>query len=167
MKHIILGSDNVRSLKSGQDLVVMQMIKPAALGFTYEDGSPARKPAYRQGSILYVSESWKSAICDPAGGGYALTDLYLYEADEPIDTTGMMVEEKWHPAIKMPKDAARLFVQVIDVQTKQMLSIDKDKLSTECDNAFVEVNREMIPFNRFTDLWSKYVFNPNSSILIF
>lgn len=98
---------------------------------------------YKVGDYLYVRETWKQATCDPAGGGYALTDMYLYKADEPIDTTGMNVEDKWHPSIHMPKQAARIFLRVTDVRVERLqdiitgdyktpLNINKEGLILSC-----------------------------------
>lgn len=86
---------------------------------------------YKKGDILYVRETWKRAVCDPAGGGYALSDMYLYKADEPIDTAGMNVEEKWHPSIHMPKEAARIFLRVTDVRVERLKDIDDDGVVAE------------------------------------
>lgn len=80
-------------------------------------------PPYQPGDILWVRETWKQATTGTAGPG--LIDLILYRADEPQDTTGMMVEDRWHPAIHMRWTDARLFLQVKDVRAEQLRDISE------------------------------------------
>lgn len=89
------------------------------------------KPPCYPDDILYVRETWKQAVCDPAGGGYALTDLFLYKADEPINTDGMLVEEKWHPPIHMPREAARIFLRVTDVRVDRLQDMNMNDIQSE------------------------------------
>ena len=91
----------------------------------------AAKPLYKPGDILYVREAWKNATGDPAGGGYALFDTYVYRADGkakddyPIDC--LMVEDRWHPSIHMPKEAARIFLRIINIRVERLQDAE------ECD----------------------------------
>lgn len=123
MKPILFNTDMVRAILDYHKTVTRRVIKPAAMGLTYEDGSPARKPPYSSGDILYVRETW----CDPSGTGYP----YLYKADMPMhwdaeDTEcGVPVDLKaedytWRPSIHMPREAARLFLRVTDVRVEQL-----------------------------------------------
>lgn len=81
------------------------------------------------GDVLWVRETWKQATTGTAGPG--LIDLFLYKADEPQDTTGMMVEGRWHPAIHMPKKAARLFLRVVGVRAERLQDMDEDDVCDE------------------------------------
>lgn len=120
-------------------------------GVTYgrrEDGSTWRKirpyiepkPAYKAGDVLYVRETWKQATGGTAGPG--LFDTILYKADEPQDTTGLMVEERWHPSIHMPKKFSRIWLVVESVRLERLQEIDEDgvcaegaeKLITACEH---------------------------------
>lgn len=78
---------------------------------------------YSTGDILWVRENWKQYTTGTAGPG--LIDGYLYKADEPQDTSGMMVEGRWHPSIHMPKIAARIFLRVTGVRVEQLQDIDE------------------------------------------
>ena len=78
-----------------------------------------------------MRETWKQAVCDPAGGGASLTDFYLYKADELIDTNGMDVEKKWHPSIHMPKEAARIFLRVTAVRVERLQDITEEQAKAE------------------------------------
>ena len=133
MKPILFNTEMVRAILAGRKMVTRRVVKfkkgqnPQWTGYI-PDGNvlygsnniPTVKSPYRPGDILYVRETWKQATCDPAGGGYALTDLFLYKADEPINTDGMMVEGKWHPSIHMPREAARIFLRVTDVWVERL-----------------------------------------------
>lgn len=120
-------------------------------GGLYEMYKPLKSPC-RPGDILCVRETWKMATIDPAGGGYALQDIYLYKADEPIDTTGMLVEPRWHPSIHMPKDAARIFLRVKKVWPERLQEIT----GRECV-------KEGIPES---SLWESYLWGVGDDITI-
>lgn len=95
------------------------------------------------GDVLYVQEAWKSATIDPAGGGYALQDICLYKADEPIDETGMMAEGRWHTPITMPVMAARLFLRVSGVRVEKLQDITEDGVLEEVPEKLLSCPREM------------------------
>ncbi len=159
MKPILFNTEMVRAILDGRKTVTRRVVKPQpdkdmkkiakSLWHGYFDiGFPRTYHApYRPGDILYVRETWKQAVCDPAGGGYALTDLYLYKADESIDTTGMDVENRWHPSIHMPKEAARLFLRVTNVRVERLQDIDDEDV----------VSEGMKIGDPFDELWDKTI----------
>lgn len=148
-KPILFNVDMVRAILNGEKTVTRRIVKnnPEECtskvvngvcklcddkgGFYLPDDYVKAYSPYQVGDILYVRETWKQATTDYAGGGCGLTDLYLYKADKDIDTTGMMVEEKWHPSIHMPKEAARIFLQVTDVRAERLQDIDDDGVVAE------------------------------------
>lgn len=81
------------------------------------------------GDVLWVRETWKPATTGTAGPG--LTDLFLYKADKPQDTTGMMVAGCWRPAIHMPKEAARIFLRVDEVRAERLQFITENDAMQE------------------------------------
>ena len=89
-------------------------VAPPGSVLATEKGFYENYPPYEVGDVLWVRETWKQATTGTAGPG--LIDLYLYRADEPQDTTGMMVEDRWHPSIHMPRKAARIFLRVKEVR---------------------------------------------------
>ena len=95
----------------------------------YESSTERRlNPPYVPGDVLYVRETRKQYTTGTAGPG--LIDGYLYKADEPQDTTGMMVEGHWHPSIHMPRDAARIFLRVTNIRAERLRSItEKDAMA--------------------------------------
>jgi len=88
----------------------------------------SQAPAH-PGDTLWVRETWKQATTGTAGPG--LTDLFLYKADEPQDTTGMMVEDRWHPSIHMPRRAARIFLKVTAIRTERLQDMTEDDAFAE------------------------------------
>ncbi len=149
MKGILFNTDMVRAILDGRKTVTRRPIKKSVvekfvisqdgilLG-SYDERHPEWNiyPTlddcpYQPGSIIYVRETWKQAVCDPAGGGYALTDLYLYKADEPINTEGMDVEDRWHPSIHMPKEAVRIFLRVTGIKVQRVKEITEDEAIAE------------------------------------
>lgn len=86
------------------------------------------KPPYQTGDILYVRETW--AQCPDLFGEFP---EYIYRADYAEndlrmgdDTTEVYSDfpacVKWRPSIHMPKEAARLFLRVKNVQVERLLT---------------------------------------------
>ena len=70
------------------------------------------------GDILYVRETWKEA---PKG-------YYYYEdwqKDDIADVT------KWKPSIHMPKEAARIWLNVTDVRVERLQEITSEQICRE------------------------------------
>jgi hypothetical protein len=82
-----------------------------------DDGRLWTPPCHAD-DLLYVRETWKQATGGTAGPG--LFDTFLFKADEPQDTTGLMVEGCWHPSIHMPKAAARIWLKVKRVRVERL-----------------------------------------------
>ena len=100
-KPILFNTEMVKAILDGRKTQTRRIVKNQML--SEEQLKKCGKPC-DPGDILYVRETWKQATTGTAGPG--LIDLYLYKADEPQDTTGMMVEGRWHLSIHMPKAAA-------------------------------------------------------------
>jgi len=133
-KPILFNTQMVRAILEGRKTVTRRIIKtnktirrggmtaefPSKYVVEFEDRSFLRSPI-QPDDILWVRETWKQATTGTAGPG--LIDLYLYRADEPQDTTGMMVEDRWHPSIHMPRKAARIFLRVKEVRLERLHEI--------------------------------------------
>lgn len=166
-KPILFNADMVRAILSGRKTQTRRVVKPVGRQTRFWEprhdrfiiekvncgwqiwldrpGNPytAAIPPYETGDVLWVRETWKSATGDPAGGGYALFDTYVYKADGkakddyPVDE--LMVEDRWHPSIHMPREAARLFLRVTDVDVERLQSITpKDAYSEGTGSLFFE-----------------------------
>ena len=84
------------------------------------------------GDILYVRETW-----------YKSPSRYMYRADyshtEQFYTGGKEVSIKWHPSIHMPKEAARIWLNVTDVRVERLQDITpKDAENEGVGNLFYE-----------------------------
>ena len=75
------------------------------LGFMYP--GCIKRPQYQPGDILYVRETWKKAP-----NGY-----YYYEDWKRNDIADVT---KWKPSIRMPKEAARIWLKVTDVRVERL-----------------------------------------------
>lgn len=68
------------------------------------------------GDTLYVRETWHKGL-----------ERYIYRADysntEKFYRGGKEIEMKWHPSIRMPKEAARIWLKVTDVRVERLQSI--------------------------------------------
>lgn len=87
------------------------------LGFMYPCG--IKRPQYNLGDIIYLRETW-ARMCD---------DTFVYLADYQGITTyddanGEPI--KWKPSIHMPKEAARLFLQITDIWSEKLQDIRYD-----------------------------------------
>lgn len=70
------------------------------------------------GDILYVRETWKKA----PNGYYYYED---WQKDDIADVT------KWKPSIHMPKEAARIWLKVTDVQVERLQEITSEQICRE------------------------------------
>lgn len=115
-------------------------------------------PPCQVGDTLWVRETWKQATSCPGGGGYMLTDHILYKADEPFDTSGMMVEDRWHPSIHMRRIDARLFLRVKNVRVERLQDISVADIDAEgCkEYAYSTTTGELLPSR---PIWFKILWN--------
>ena len=141
-KPILFNTEMVRAILEGRKTQTRRIMKrqpPEGEKVEYNEyynmllihNIPARHGPFEVGDVLWVRETWKSATGDPAGGGYALFDTYVYKADgnakEDYPVDELMVEDRWHPSIHMPRKAARLFLRVTSVRAERLQNMsDKD-----------------------------------------
>ena len=128
---------------------------------SYEDDFYRNRQPYEEGEVLYVRETWKQATGGTAGPG--LYDTYLYKADEPQDTSGLMVEERWHPSIHMPKAAARIFLMVTGVRLEQLQQITEDDAMAEGATGGEYLDEQgnsmgiVYPHEEFASIWDQTI----------
>lgn len=85
---------------------------------TEEELSKRWNPPYHTDDILYVRETWKKAP-----NGY-----YYYEDWQRNDIADVT---KWHPSIRMPKEAARIWLKVTDVRVERLQEITDNECIKE------------------------------------
>ena len=125
------------------------------LGFFYPGG--IKRPPYQPGDILYVRETW--------GKGYE-EGTYIYKADDKLadlptfkDSTKLI----YHPSIHMPKEAARIWLKVIDVRVERLQDITEDGAKEEganCKNGKnvgLEEKMRRTAIERYAEIWNSTV----------
>lgn len=133
------------------------------------DACASVKAPYSIGDILWVRETWNGDWCDH----------YIYKADGgSAVSAGYDKEPRWHPSIHMPRDAARIFLRVTDVQVERLNEISQsnaidegaltcdlcetDEYKESCEKAKREGSKPPIgysPRERFAALWDSTIKN--------
>lgn len=111
------------------------------------------KCPYQKGDVLYVRETW----AEWEGG-------YVYRADGTNSTYPLAFVDKWRPSLHMPKEAARLFLEVQNVKIEQLQDIDEKGAKLEGANfhltnpGFTVDKEERIrrsAVDRFKEIWDR------------
>ena len=141
MKPILFNAQMVRAILEGRKTVTRRVVKPqpiAAVKTLYQkDGTNIwrtygsdcwyefRAPCV-PGDILWVRETWSRME----------TGQYLYKADneKPISYLG------WRPSIHMPREAARIFLRVTNVQPERLQDINGLHAKEEGCEGYVHIN---------------------------
>lgn len=148
MKPILFNTDMVRAILENRKTVTRRVVKmPAAVTSKTVDrvcvkdgaahfswswseafsGFDVKMP-YRPGDILYVRETWQHGF----GGTY----LYKASAGHDLFMTadGELVSDiPWRPSIHMPREAARIFLRVTDVQVERLQDVtEEDAIKEGC-----------------------------------
>jgi len=127
MKPVIFSTKMVQAILDGRKTMTRRIIKPqpkivrkcrkGQIPVAYYNGEKWIKSKYQPGDILYVRETW--APCATINSWIDEANLYIYKADY----TKQEVTWKWRPSIHMPKEAARLFLQVENVRVERLQDI--------------------------------------------
>ncbi len=129
-----------RLVKFPDDFDGREVYKNGQFGVKYsrEDGTLYRHyPKYQPGDILYVRETWQVVRYAPPGSSQ-LQDLYVFKAD--TTDVGEYEITKWKPSLFMPKEAARIFLQVTDVRAERLQDITEEDAIAEGVESFLEHN---------------------------
>lgn len=165
-KPILFNTEMVQAIQDGQKTQTRRIAKSQSKSGDDRKGSV---PPYRAGDILYVRETWTRLECQNCEGDRSGTctrspggdnGCYIYRASHEI-----FGDAKWHPSIHMPKDAARIFLEVKDVHMEKLQEIgvedcraegiydDYKCLSEKYHNALVNVAYPLT----FANLWNSTV----------
>ncbi len=100
------------------------------------------KLPYQPGDILYVRETWSTKRSSKCVGnktekcpyescenapGPCLYDEYIYKATDHLESSDVT----WHPSIHMPKEAARIWLKVLDVRVERLQNITEEQAKSE------------------------------------
>ena len=138
-------------------------------GITYgerEDGTTWRrirpyiepKPPYIRGDILWVRETWNGVKTGNPKIGYHTS--YWYKADDQSENP----DNLWRPSIHMPKEAARIFLRVVNIRAEQLQRITKEDALAEgadeieswgCRGGFIKLADYTI--SNYAKIWDKTV----------
>jgi hypothetical protein len=105
------------------------------------------KPSYQPGDILYVRETWKNAP-----NGY-----YYYEDWQRNDIADVT---KWKPSIHMPKEAARIWLEVTNVRVERLQDITIENALKEGVDKYIRLNGELDEnsiITSFIGIWNSTV----------
>lgn len=115
------------------------------------------KPRYQPGDVLYVRETWNKVKLESESEWH-----YEYRAsceNPSYFSNGFMAE--WRPSIHMPKEAARIFLRVIDVRVERLQDITYEGCKAEgFDGAFFTDDTEGLPaiaIRRFSRSWDSAI----------
>lgn len=142
-KPILFNTEMVRAILAGQKTCTRRLPNKRVREWYYEyddwantvGGAGIKKlsekefyeqyPPYQVGDILYVRETW--------GEGYE-DGTYIYKASDKLANHPMFKESSkllYHPSIHMPKEAARIWLRVVDVQLERLQDISNDEAIAE------------------------------------
>lgn len=157
-KPILFSTDMVRAILDGRKTVTRRVVKTQhlrVLDSPYHKQHPETPdkvlleklcdPPYRPGDILYVRETWCWCPCwdcgmDTEEGCVDETAEKFYSAKKSewgcygyraSPNSDEVLYDKWHPSIHMPREAARIFLRVTDVQVERLQDITEEQARAE------------------------------------
>ena len=167
IKPILFNSEMVRAILDGRKDATRKIVKgfipdDAVWGYTaftpkgyiscrgtFADGYGEKffKLPCEPGDILYVRETWKKAL-----NGY-----YYYEAWQRNDIADVT---KWKPSIRMPKEAARIWLKVTDVRVERLQEISAESALAEGADKYIHTNGgldENMTITSFIGIWNSTI----------
>lgn len=117
----------------------------------------AYKEPYQPGDILYVRETWCALPVNEAGHmrGHP---IYYYRADGDLRPEGW--RGKWHPCIHMPKEAARIWLEVTDVRVERLQEISAESALAEGADKYIHTDGELdetMTITSFIGIWNSTI----------
>jgi len=157
-KQILFSTPMVRAILEGRKTQTRRVIKPQPQRFFEVNEEPlylydvewnlgSIYPKYQPGDILWVRETWGVPI--------SLAGDIIYKADFVDRKAPLADGEKWRPSIFMPKEAARLWLEVKSARVERIdEASEADALAEGVDT----INKFIILWNKFNGkkgfLWS-------------
>lgn len=123
MKPILFSTEMVKAILAGRKSQTRRVVK----------GTGTYYPTYNVGDVLWVRETWMQNCIDHIEYNECLTK-YFYMADHhPEEVLGQMKAfgYRWKPSIHMPKEAARIFLKVINVRVERLQDISQADIENE------------------------------------
>ena len=120
---ILFNSEMVQAILEGRKIQTRRMIKPQPQGEWAAPGRTMCKYGV-PGDRLYVKETWR-----PKGHNFPTGHPYEYKATAEQD--GVPLDEPWKPSIHMPKDAARIWLEITDIRVERVQDITEEDAFNE------------------------------------
>ena len=131
-------------------------------------------PPCNMGDILYVRETWAYGYVDTTDFECRCNECFFEELKAGTQKDSFLMPRyfyrtenldglnvRWHPSIHMPKEAARIFLRVIDVRVERLQDITYEGCKAEgFDGAFFTDDTEGMPaiaIRRFSRLWDSTI----------
>lgn len=145
MKPILFSTEMVKAILEGRKTQTRRIVKPQPNGeycgictssfenknvgkVGFADGDRLEeliKPKYQISDILWVRETWCYKMAHNFGSPIPDKSEIFYKADCDIAEIG-----GWKPSIFMPREAARIFLEVTDVRVERLQEIsEKDAMA--------------------------------------
>lgn len=167
IKPILFNTEMVRAILDGRKDATRRIVKgfipdDAVWGYTaftpkgyiscrgtFADGYGEKffKLPCESGDILYVRETWKKAP-----NGY-----YYYEDWQRNDIADIT---KWKPSIHMPKEAARIWLKVMNVRVERLQEISAESALAEGADKYIHTNGgldENMTITSFIGIWNSTI----------
>ena len=173
IKPILFNTEMVRAILDGRKDATRRIVKgfipdDAVWGYTaftpkgyiscrgtFADGYGEKffKLPCEPGDILYVRETWCKGL-----------ERYIYRADysdtEKFYRNGKEIEMKWHPSLHMPKEAARIWLNVTDVRVERLQEITGESALAEGADKYIHINGELyenLTITSFSGIWNSTI----------
>lgn len=136
---ILFSTPMVQAILEGRKTQTRRIVKPQLnenlhlcrdLVAEYNNGILIKCPYGKKGDLLWIRESWqfdkKFPLSTEEPNKSAFT--YFFKADK-MDHVQRLI--KWRPAIHMPKDAARIWLQIEEVRVERLQDISEEDAKAE------------------------------------
>ena len=121
------------------------------------------------GDVLYIRETWTEECgkyyyradydsdyldpCETLSGGYPASCRNHPGCDGCMATSTRI---HWHPSIRMPKEAARIWLKVTDVRVERLREISGEDLIKEGIDLF-QSSYVRVAFDEFKNIWNSTI----------
>lgn len=174
VKPILFNTDMVRASLDGRKTVTRRCMKPQPQGYFEVNEEPLYiydtslgqgqiHSPYQPGDILYVRETWHKYTKRVGTGECChMAEFYGYKASIANSEDG---EEKWRPSIHMPKEAARIWLRVAEVNVERLQDITIDDIRSEgLTSMSVHCGDMEIARDEFKILWNSTIKKKDLSL---
>lgn len=178
VKPILFNTEMVKAILAGRKTQTRRVVKfkkgqnPKWTGYV-PDGDvlygsnniPAAKALLRKDDVLWVRETWgiQSAHrfeCDAkivykAGGDLQKVQFLNRDDYDRFIWNKHIGYGKWYPSIHMPREAARIFLRVIDVRVERLQAMSHE--DAEQEGCWCGEEGLAMPLDKFAEVWDSTI----------